>query len=267
MTTICPDKAPHNSGGNYVKRPPKPRGHVIYRGPSLLDGRPIVAVAITKSKNSKTANMVQTYIIREDIDPRDASRTGEDYSICGTCPHRGTPQPDKASGLAKERSCYVVIGQGPVIVYKSLARGIYPDATKPLEIAALGKGRMVRLGTYGDPAAVPSYVWKWLIHGAKGHTAYSHQATTQGAAFDPALYMRSADSLSEAAFAWGQGQRTFRIIAHTDEVVQGREILCPASEEAGRKTTCVACGLCGGASVKAKSIAIVAHGAGAGLIK
>lgn len=244
----------------------KPRGYVIYRGPSLLDGRPIVAVAITKSKNTKTSNMVQTYIIRADIDPRDASRTGEDFSICGTCPHRGTPQPDKASGLAKGRSCYVVIGQGPVIVYKSLQRGIYPAAKTHKDIAALGNGRMVRLGTYGDPAAVPSYIWESLISEAKGHTAYSHQANSEGADYRPDMFMRSADSLSEAALAWGKGQRTFRIIGHTDEVMTGREILCPASEEAGRKTTCVACGLCGGANVKAKSIAIVAHGAGAGLI-
>jgi len=245
----------------------KPRGYVIYRGPSLLDGRPIVAVAITKSKNTKTSNMVQTYIIRADIDPRDASRTGEDYSICGTCPHRGTPQPDKAGGLAKGRSCYVVIGQGPVIVYKSLQRGIYPAATTHKAIAALGNGRMVRLGTYGDPAAVPSYIWESLISEAKGHTAYSHQATTQGAAFNPALYMRSADSEQEARAAWDAGQRTFRIVSDVAQVLKGKEILCPASEEAGFKTTCNACGLCGGASVKAKSIAIVAHGAGAGLIQ
>ena len=46
------------------------------------------------------------------------------------------------------------------------------------------------------------------------------------------------------------------------ELVRGREILCPASEEAGKRTQCASCLLCGGASVKAKSIAIVAHGAG-----
>jgi hypothetical protein len=75
--------------------------------------------------------------------------------------------------------------------------------------------------------------------------------------------MRSADSLSAAAFAWRDGQRTFRIVRDAADIIQGREILCPASKEAGFKTTCHKCGLCGGASVKAKSIAIVAHGAGA----
>jgi hypothetical protein len=35
------------------------------------------------------------------------------------------------------------------------------------------------------------------------------------------------------------------------------------AKEAGFRTTCQSCGLCvGGASVKAKSIAIVAHGSG-----
>jgi hypothetical protein len=240
----------------------KPTGYVIYQGPSLIDGSPIVAVAIVKSGNTKTANMMQTYIIRSDLDPRDASRTGADFAICGTCPHRGTPRPDADSGLAAGRSCYVVIGQGPVIVYKGLQRGIYPTAKGHDAIAALGAGRMVRLGTYGDPAAVPSYVWESLVSQAAGHTAYSHQADTAGADYRPDMFMRSADSETDARTAWAAGQRTFRVVKSVGDVVRGAEILCPASEEAGKRTTCERCGLCGGASVNAKSIAIVVHGAG-----
>jgi hypothetical protein len=62
------------------------------------------------------------------------------------------------------------------------------------------------------------------------------------------------------------GQRTFRVIPVQQWVARGKlaldknETLCPASFEAGAKTTCEACKLCGGATVKAKSIAIVAHG-------
>jgi hypothetical protein len=41
-----------------------------------------------------------------------------------------------------------------------------------------------------------------------------------------------------------------------------REISCPASVEAGAKTSCSACKACGGTSAKAKiDIAIIAHGA------
>lgn len=59
------------------------------------------------------------------------------------------------------------------------------------------------------------------------------------------------------------GHRTFRVIPDKSAIVKGAEILCPASKEAGYRTTCNSCGLCGGNTVKAKSIAIVAHGTGA----
>ena len=61
----------------------KPRGYVIYKDPSLIDGKPIVMIAITASRNTKTGNMMQTYIIRPDIDPMLANKTGADFSICG----------------------------------------------------------------------------------------------------------------------------------------------------------------------------------------
>ena len=65
-----------------------------------------------------------------------------------------------------------------------------------------------------------------------------------------------------AESAWSIGARTFRVVGNAAELQLGREILCPASEEAGKRTQCIRCLLCGGASVKAKSVAIVAHGAG-----
>lgn len=238
----------------------KPTGYVVYEGPSLIDGKPIVAIALTSSSNSKTANMVQTYIIRSDMDPRDASKAGEDRSICGDCPHRGTATTDPAAKLAKNRSCYVVIGQGPVIVYKGYKAGKYPKAES---LATIGKGRMVRIGTYGDGAAVPASVWTALISEAEGHTGYSHQANTEGAAFNAALYMESVESLKQASAAWMAGRRTFRIVANVKDVIKGSEIVCPATAEGGAKTTCEKCGLCAGASIKAKSIAVVAHGTGA----
>lgn len=233
---------------------------IIYNGPSLIDGSPIVAIAIAKSGNVKTGNMVQTYIIRADMNPLEASKTGADYSICGSCPHRGTPTNDKARKQALKRSCYVNLGQGPLIVFKAFMRGIYPVVTGHKAIAAIGKGRMVRLGTYGDPAAVPAYIWESLISEAEGHTAYTHQSGVVSAQARPEFMMISADTKAQAEIAWTEGKRTFRVIKGTHEIVTGREILCPASKEAGFKTTCNSCGLCGGSSVKAKSIAIVDHG-------
>ena len=233
---------------------------IIYQGPSLIDGSPIVAIAIAQSGNVKTGNMVQTYIIRADMSPMEASKTGADYSICGNCKFRGNPTIDPARKIAEKRECYVNLSQGPTIVWKALQRGIYKIVSGHAAIAAIGKGRMVRLGTYGDPAAVPSYVWESLISEATGHTAYSHQSNMPSADTRPDFMMISADNEKQARHEWSNGNRTFRVIKSTHEIVTGAEILCPASKEAGFKTTCAKCGLCGGSSVKAKSIAIVDHG-------
>ena len=250
-----------------MPKQPKTQSSVIYRGPSLIDGKPIVVVAIVKSRNVKTSNMLQTYVLRADMSPCEASKTGEDYSICGNCPLRGNATSDPKKKQATDRPCYVILGQGPTIVYKSLEKGIYPDVSGHAKIAALGAGRMVRLGTYGDPAACPSYVWESLISEASGWTAYSHQSGIATADVRPDMFMISADNKGQAVEAWGKGQRTFRLIKDVGDMVKGAEILCPASKEAGERTTCQKCGLCAGASIKAKSIAIVAHGTGKKLIK
>lgn len=232
----------------------KPTGYVIYRGPSLLDGAPIVAIAITGSGNVKTGNMIQTYILADNgIKPTLNLKNGADVSICGDCKHR------PALGGA----CYVVVAQGPTVVYKTYLAGKYPVAD---DIAALGAQRMVRLGTYGDPAAVPASVWYALLTNSKGHTGYTHQwrntalSGTQHEALR-ALCMASADTPQERDTARALGYRTFTVRLSSDSLGP-RESVCPASEEAGKKITCIQCGLCNGAASGRKgSIAIIAHGA------
>ena len=227
-------------------------GAVIYKGPSNFDAKPIVVIAVWSSANRKTGDMLQTYILRSDIDPRDANKYGEDESICGNCRHRGAPTFDPLKKLAEGRTCYVTMSQGPLIVFNEFIAGKYPVASP----RAVGAGRRVRIGTYGDGAAAPDYVWSELLSEAEGHTAYSHNGG------DPQRYMVSADTLAQAQGAWANGYRTFRVVRDVSDI-RKNEVLCPASKEAGHKTTCAACLLCGGASVKAKSIAIPVHGSGA----
>jgi hypothetical protein len=222
---------------------------IIYKGPSLIDDEPIVAIAITKSKNVKTGNIIQTYILREDIDPITANRTGLDYSICGGCDLRGTPN-NKSSGLASGRKCYVQIGQAPRQIYQAYKLGKYPVATNLIEI---GKGRVIRIGSYGDGAAVPKNIWDELTRDCISHTAYTHNHG------DPEFYMKSVETLQEAEWNWLSGYRTFRVVKSKDEIVKNKEILCPAD---GVNVTCSSCKLCGGSAIKAKSIAIEAHGSG-----
>jgi len=238
----------------------KPTGFVIYQGPSLLDGMPIVVIATLKSRNGKTGNMIQTWIIRSDVSPLEASRMGLDSSICGNCPHRGIATYAE-TGVAADRSCYVDIGRSVMAIYKTYIKGRYPTAAGHAAIAAIGKGRKVRLGAYGDMSAAPYYVAESLISDSDGHTAYSHQSGNSESSYNPALYMISADSAESAQTAWNNGARTFRVVSDYSEMVDGKEIACPSI----RGVHCIDCGLCDGTSrhPNAKSIAIVVHGAGA----
>ena len=237
-------------------------GYVIYEGPSAIDGAPIVVIATgfeTASRNAKTGAMVQTYILRADMAPAEAIATGADASICGACPHRG-------EGAGKGRSCYVAIWQGPRVVFDGYRRGIYPRLS-PAEAGAMAKGRMVRLGAYGDPAAAPIDIWQGLIAQAAGHTGYTHQWRDISPDWR-ALVMASADSLAESFEAQSLGYRTFRVAARAGSALPRKEIVCPASEEAGRKVQCEACKACMGTNGKARaSIVIAAHGSGAAVLR
>lgn len=245
-------------------------GFIIYQGASMLDGAPIVAVLIQGSKNTKTGGMLQTHIIRQDISPTEASRTGQDSSICGNCPHRGQSTDEPGRKLAKGRSCYVNLAQGPTQVFKAYRAGKYPDAQSLDEIESLGANQSVRIGSYGDPSAVPAQVWQALTRRAVMWTGYSHQHGTNKPE-DYTLSMFSADNPEQARAAHARGYRTFRVIPVSqwqqqgqDALIKGREILCPASKEAGARVQCQDCGLCNGSTGNGKSIAIVAHGIGKG---
>lgn len=239
---------------------------IIYSGPSKIDGSPIVAIYIGGSANSKTGSMAQVYILQSDTDPIMANRTGKDYGICGDCPHRGIADPSKSSGLANGRSCYVNIGQGPLNVYRAFKSGKY-DLAHIDELSELGRDQTIRLGAYGDPLAIPSHIFRALLSKAKGHTSYTHASgLLPDATLSP--HMVSADNPQQAQEAHDKGLRTFRVIPINQWATMGKasllanEILCPASKEAGSKVQCLDCGLCAGQTIKAKSIAIPAHGAG-----
>ena len=72
--------------------------------------------------------------------------------------------------------------------------------------------------------------------------------------------MASCESIESKNQANSLGWRTFRVM-RKDESLQPDEILCPASEEAGKRTTCENCQLCSGNTIKAKNVAIYAHSA------
>ena len=237
----------------------KPLGYIAYEGPSLIDGAPIVVI-VNKiddgSDNAKTGAIVQSFIIRSDVAPTDALKTGADVSICGQCPHR--PILARDNGQAP---CYVNVGRSVRSVYEAYKRGRYERADAATIARALA-GKIVRLGTYGDPAAAPVTMWAQITRYAAGRRGYTHQwarADFDASAWAP-LVMASADNVEEAARANLLGMRVFRVSMGVD--VQAGEAMCPASAEAGRRATCAKCTLCSGTTIQARDIVIADHAAG-----
>ena len=235
-------------------------GIEIWRGASELDGSPIMLIATglkASSRNAKTGNMIQTWILRADMSPIEAVKTGADSAICGDCRHRGG-EVDGVHGV--KRACYVTVWQAPRSVFESHGRGIYP-VTAIADSALLFAGRSVRLGAYGDPAAVPLAVWDSVLGSVGAITGYTHAWRNCDSGF--ARYcMASADTALEKLEAEIKGYRVFRVKLASDPRLPG-EVSCPASKEAGQKTNCAACKACGGLFAKAKAgIVIDAHGAG-----
>ena len=237
---------------------------ILYEGSSLLDGSPIVAIITgldSKSSNSKTGEMPQIWILRADMHPTEALRTGADSSICGDCVHR--PKVLGENALKKNsRSCYVntMSFNG---IYKKYAKSGYAVANL-VELADKLAGKHVRLGAYGDPTAVPIEVWDILLAKCKS-TGYTHQWRT----CDPryAEYcMASCDTPIDVVMSTRKGYRTFFVqnvnsMSDTLRMVEGQKLaVCPASKEMNKVTTCNKCMACSGSRSGLKSnITIMLH--------
>lgn len=228
-----------------------PRGYVFYRGPSVLTDQPIVGVAIMHSNNEKTGDVVQTYMLVDDGQrPSQVLKSGDDSAVCGDCKHR----PVNSGG------CYVVVRQGATRVWLTLRNGQYPTLD-PDRIKELFAGRTIRMGTYGDPVAIPSQFWKPILTASEKWIGYTHQWHMECAQWARYYCMASVDTPTEKAVANERGWRTFRVRLPNESVLN-REAICPASEEAEFKLKCTDCGACNGAlDGRRGNIVINVHGA------
>lgn len=232
------------------------RGVVLYEGPSQLDGAPIVVIATLRTTNGKTGDMVQTWILRADVNPLNAINTGADSSICGACPLRGKLIRRKRRLVNVGRACYVQIRNAPRGIYFAWRRGRYAQYS-PAMHASLFTGRKLRLGSYGDPCAVPMAIWESVLSLASGHTGYTH--SWRSFPSFRSILMASVDSATDRQDARRRGWRTFRTLSSIGHLVLG-ESICPASDEGGKRTQCDHCLRCRGSHPRLQDIAIVAHG-------
>jgi len=225
-----------------------PNGLILWEGASSIDGAPIVVIATgfaRDSRNAKTGAQIQTWILRSDIAPNEALRTGDDQSVCGDCVHR----PLLAGQLGAAR-CYVQVAWAPTTIWKAYRAGMYEHVNPRAVGYHLNEVKDWRFGAYGDPAAAPFWLWQDLAAEARSVTGYTHQWRTCDQRFAE-VCMASVDSLAEREEATAMGWRTFRV-SEPGETVSDGEAHCQASKEMGQKVQCADCRACGGTGSKAR---------------
>lgn len=205
-----------------------------------------------KTSNTKTGDLVQNYFIPEAWITSD-KKIGQlsDQSVCFDCEH----------GQSKAKTCYVRKGQsgmGLASKVRSLRkRGLdnIPELSDELERDLLDaiEGRGVRFGSYGEPVLLGEDLVQKLSDKADYWTGYTHQWHKNPWA--KRYFMASVETTLVDKAAQQMGWRTF----YAGDPTEGNHVTCPASKEAGNKTTCENCKLCMGTTSKAKSVKIKIH--------
>lgn len=231
---------------------PTPNGVELWRGPSRFNGEEIVVLATFRSRNEKTGDMIQVWILRADKSPLAAVVEGGEQATCGTCPLQ-----HKASG--GEGLCYVnkMYVKG---TWEAWQRGQYPKFNER-EHGKYFRDRVIRWGAYGDPAMFPARVAKPLFKLARGWTGYTHQWRDAYAQDWKPYVMASVESPEARQRAKSSGWRTFRV-RRLDEPMEPKERMCPASPEGGNKAHCESCQACDGSARGSglADISIIVHG-------
>lgn len=230
-------------------------GLVLYNGLSAIDNTTEIVVIATGlkrgTKNAKTGDMIQIWILLATEYPTDGINSGTDYAICGNCPHR------KYDGV---RTCYVTpMALGAV--YRTYRKGGYPKFNYAKH-SDLFRGRKVRFGAYGDPVNIPYILVQAIAKLSNGHTGYTHQ--WRNGKFDAYknYFQASCDNLKDFMDASDNGWSTFRVAAQ-GTAKYSNEIPC----QGGQKTNCASCTLCDGSSDRQRHIMIHAHGSSGHKVK
>ena len=112
---------------------------------------------------------------------------------------------------------------------------------------------LFRAGIYGEPIYLSIDEIQQLKALSKNMTGYTHQWSKPEFNEYSNFLMASTHSIFETNLANGLGWRSFNV-----GIIEG--VNCPASKEAGKRTTCASCGLCNGSTGNSsKNIYIKQH--------
>src|SRR5215469_2969603 len=197
----------------------------------LHESERVVVIATNlkrKSKNSKTGNAVQVWIIPRFINPVEAYKTGDNRLVCGGCPIVS--------------SCYVNLARAPLNIWHAYTNGHYRYLPVS-EYSTAFAGHIVRLGAYGDPVLIPLPIMKALSEASSHMLGYTHQWRHPWFSAYKRYLMASCepDNYQQAITA---GWRAFVV---SSKKIEGL-MTCPASAEfehtRGYRLTCEKCGQC-----------------------
>jgi hypothetical protein len=123
-----------------------------------------------------------------------------------------------------------------------------------LQAREMSQGTYVRFGTYGEPSLHPIKMIEEMSIVADNWTGYTHQWMRNDLS---KFFMASTHDINEEIVARLKGYRSY--IA-SESKIDGI-VNCPASKEAGMKSTCSKCNLCSGTlgTKSNKSIYILNH--------
>jgi len=121
------------------------------------------------------------------------------------------------------------------------------------DIVSMSIDKYIRFGTYGEPSIYPIQLINRMCVVSKNWTGYTHQWKQKDLG---KVFMSSVHSEEEESKARGMGYRSF--VVNDEETTF---VKCPASKEAGNKSTCASCNLCSGTegTKSKKSIHILTH--------
>lgn len=199
------------------------------------------------SQNEKTGDMVQSWVFdRNKLTDRvfgakcsECPMVSECYVMKGRGAHNAVRRATlKALGLLEGNTSYKVVSLSEVLPMLS--------------------GRPLRLGSYGDPSAIPLDDMRALVEAADGHTGYTHFWRSSDPAYSQFL-MASVEDLAGEMLAQSLGYRTYRVLRkhETQHEVSERSILCLEKSAGLSCADCLVC--CGTSKPRAKNIYIYEH--------
>ena len=183
----------------------------------------------SESSNSKTGNVIQTYLIdKENITERNIFG-----AKCSSCP--------------MVENCYV--SRDKLTVRRSLLKLITGEKTS-YQFATLSQvlpylnNRVIRLGSYGDPSSIPIDDLKQIVNASKAHLGYTHFWKVIEPEYSKYL-MASTESLADSLLANVLGYRAFQVLLKDQPLheVTDNSIECL---NASHGLTCEQCKLCKG---------------------